>query len=624
MLTALPTLPVQLKSDPAPASAPKPGATVAGDNSFASLIRRQAEQRLDALRLADQQALAARVSAAAAIPLARPMIEPLASRPPLPAQTTAERSPPKAAPSAPAAPANANANATANAQASSAPPGPAPARPAQASTATARAKAAGTAGHTDTARSATARSGQADSAAAGRASRERKPGAASGAEASADDPATAGLPGLQAGLPLDVLPVTDLPPGLSTLPAEQAGSEPVVPADATAVASDGTVLPERRPDAGQAQTAADGIAADASRRPVPGQLPGQALAARPVAESGDAASPASPRARIGGARRLQADPGDPAGGDLALRPGDLPRPVDQVSAPAVDSLEDRRRRGPAGPDMPLARPDAITAAALPGAGRTAWSSAADANPGGSADDPAAGRRAASGVDRRGPEPEAAGATQARPALARPANIDGLSAAAVPKDQQQPTGAAPQGFDGALQTLLAQGTAPTGATAGAAPRSAAAPVALQIDAPVDSPLFAPSLGSQLSLLARDGVRSALLQLHPAEMGPISVEIALNGNAAHIDFQALRADTRGLIEASLPALAGALQDAGLTLAGGGVFEQASGRQPQAQAQAQTGQGPGARPAGTADNGPAGPLDSPQPARRTAPRGLVDLVA
>ena len=117
-------------------------------------------------------------------------------------------------------------------------------------------------------------------------------------------------------------------------------------------------------------------------------------------------------------------------------------------------------------------------------------------------------------------------------------------------------------------------------------------------------------------ARDGATSALLQLHPLEMGPISVEIALDGNAARVDFQALRADTRGVIEASLPALAGALQDAGLTLAGGGVFDQAQGRQPQGQAE------PG-RPAR-----PAAPGEGPAPAaaarRPAAPRGLVDLIA
>ncbi|MDO8375875.1 MAG: flagellar hook-length control protein FliK, partial [Aquabacterium sp.] len=128
-----------------------------------------------------------------------------------------------------------------------------------------------------------------------------------------------------------------------------------------------------------------------------------------------------------------------------------------------------------------------------------------------------------------------------------------------------------------------------------------------------------LGAQISLFARDGVQSARLQLNPAEMGPISVQIALDGSAARVDFQADLAGTREVIEASLPALAGALQDAGLTLAGGGVFQQAPGRQGQDQA---PGSVPSQRSAGRdLDGSHAGP---PPETLVRARRGLVDLVA
>jgi len=49
----------------------------------------------------------------------------------------------------------------------------------------------------------------------------------------------------------------------------------------------------------------------------------------------------------------------------------------------------------------------------------------------------------------------------------------------------------------------------------------------------------------------------------------VQIALDGQAAHIDFTAAVAATRESIEQSLPALAAALRESGFTLAGGGVF-------------------------------------------------------
>ena len=149
----------------------------------------------------------------------------------------------------------------------------------------------------------------------------------------------------------------------------------------------------------------------------------------------------------------------------------------------------------------------------------------------------------------------------------------------------------------------------------------APVEARIALPLDSPAFAPALGAQISLFARDGVQTARLQLNPAEMGPIAVQIAVDGNAARIDFQADRAATREVIEASLPALAGALQDAGLTLTGGGVFQQHPGRQAPPE--------PGPAPAAARLPASATGLDAvagslAASSRQRTPRGLVDLVA
>ncbi|HMC17466.1 MAG TPA: flagellar hook-length control protein FliK, partial [Albitalea sp.] len=104
--------------------------------------------------------------------------------------------------------------------------------------------------------------------------------------------------------------------------------------------------------------------------------------------------------------------------------------------------------------------------------------------------------------------------------------------------------------------------------------AAAP-AINLPTPVNSPEFKAALGMQVSLLARDGVQHAELHLNPAEMGPISVQIALDGSQAQVDFGADSAHTRHLIEAGLPELASALRDAGLTLSGGGVSQHARGQ-------------------------------------------------
>lgn len=116
-------------------------------------------------------------------------------------------------------------------------------------------------------------------------------------------------------------------------------------------------------------------------------------------------------------------------------------------------------------------------------------------------------------------------------------------------------------------LLAAGLA---ATAPSAP--AEAPTAVALPTPVDAPDFTQALGVQVSLLAADGVQQAELHLNPAEMGPISVQIAIDGSQAQVDFGADLASTRQLIENGLPELASALRDAGFTLTGGGVSQQA----------------------------------------------------
>ncbi|MBI3369977.1 MAG: flagellar hook-length control protein FliK [Burkholderiales bacterium] len=152
----------------------------------------------------------------------------------------------------------------------------------------------------------------------------------------------------------------------------------------------------------------------------------------------------------------------------------------------------------------------------------------------------------------------------------------------------------------------------------------APVEAQVRATVASPEFAPALGAQISLLARDGIQEAKIQLHPAEMGPISVQIALDGSAARVDFHASVAATRAAIEASLPALAVALQDAGFTLAGGGVFQQsAQQQQPQSQGSAQNSTPDGNGRTTTGSLSDTGTDAAPARILRTQ-RGLVDLIA
>jgi flagellar hook-length control protein FliK len=88
---------------------------------------------------------------------------------------------------------------------------------------------------------------------------------------------------------------------------------------------------------------------------------------------------------------------------------------------------------------------------------------------------------------------------------------------------------------------------------------------------DSAAFAPALGVRISQFLRNGVQQAELALNPAEMGPLSLRLQLDGQTAQVHLAAERAATREALTAALPALAAAMNEAGFTLAGGGVSDQ-----------------------------------------------------
>ena len=157
---------------------------------------------------------------------------------------------------------------------------------------------------------------------------------------------------------------------------------------------------------------------------------------------------------------------------------------------------------------------------------------------------------------------------------------------------------------------------------AAPAAAPLPEARLPAAPGHAD-FAPQLGAQISVFIREGLQQARLQLNPAEMGPITVQIRLDGGSAQVHLAAEHAATRQALEQAMPSLAGSLRDSGLTLTGGGVFEQP--RQPGSDSQdpgrptARSDSGSG-RPGDGTDNGlalPPGSMGAPR-------RGVVDLVA
>jgi len=235
-------------------------------------------------------------------------------------------------------------------------------------------------------------------------------------------------------------------------------------------------------------------------------------------------------------------------------------------------------------------------------------------------------------------PEAAARHAEPPAAGRTAvaadREDGSAALAAARASDEATNASlPSGADtlraASATTPAAVTTPPSGVEAPGPAQGASGPAGAPLEmptptasvpVPLDAPDFGHAFGVQVSVLAREGVHKAELHLNPAEMGPVSVQIALDGERARIDFGAQAAATRAAIEASLPELAAALRDAGLTLAGGGV-SQGFGQRGGAPRDGNAGER-GDGPSGRVDAGAAAPA---RPAWRGRARaGGVDLYA
>lgn len=186
------------------------------------------------------------------------------------------------------------------------------------------------------------------------------------------------------------------------------------------------------------------------------------------------------------------------------------------------------------------------------------------------------------------------------------------------DKAPASAAAPQSFEAML--AAAQQAQGAGAAEGpGAPAAADAPQ-IPLSQPLDSPEFAPELSASVSLLIKDGIHEAQLQLNPTDMGPVSIQIQVDGQQAQVNFHAEQAATRDALERSLPDLAAALQNQGLTLSGGGVFAQQSGGQRDRDA---SGDGDRRR-GGARGEDDVGLAATGRPERQAKPRGLVDLYA
>jgi flagellar hook-length control protein FliK len=332
-------------------------------------------------------------------------------------------------------------------------------------------------------------------------------------------------------------------------------------------------------------------------------------------------APASlPRSGPGFAQALErAREGEPTPKDSAEAAGpDGTAPDAQAKDPTNDGAQANDARPADAKPSAAPAPALATASADDPARLRARPAAADA---------AIGRAAADGASRATPTPITPGRADADTrgtVLVGDEHRPG--AAADPSSGTTPeavdAAASRSGFAAALRALGGAGTGtgvdtPYNPAAGGTPAAgglaapgtpppapaAAPPAEASVAARPGSPAFAGELSARLVTFVREGVEHARLHLNPAEMGPVEVRIRIEGDAARVLLAAEQAPTRQWLEQALPSLAGGLREAGLTLAGGGVFERGHG-------------GGG----GGSDDGDGGDGRAPE-GGRGAPRGDAD---
>lgn len=171
----------------------------------------------------------------------------------------------------------------------------------------------------------------------------------------------------------------------------------------------------------------------------------------------------------------------------------------------------------------------------------------------------------------------------------------------------------QSLAGAMPPALA------GASANATP--GAAPVQASVTAPLTSAAWPQQLGQQLAQFTqRSGEQQVKLQIHPAELGPLSISLKVSehgGTQAH--FLSAHAQVRQVVEQAIPQLREALAEQGISLGDTSVGEQQTQDESAFAESGQSGQG-----SGISSDGESGSDELPVSAQTLAIDGRVDLYA
>ena len=379
---------------------------------------------------------------------------------------------------------------------------------------------------------------------------------------------------------LSSLPVTPAAPHANAAPPAAPGTEPARAfAQRLQDAQRQDTAPAKTPDT-KARTNASGNASSNARAEAPAEAPNDADTAHsPACDSAE-----DPATRDAGTSEAQDTAPTAAAQDLSalmalMAPPHSPQAATTAAAarsglPGEDAASGKpakagRTGSDPGDDTRNAGHDMAALGADVQAATQASTSAAAGSRGGSGADSGAGsghsrHGSESREGREGHEGHAAGDTAAGATLQQP-----LSATQdLPATRAAFSLPEASSFSAALAAAASAASLPSSPAAATADTAAAQ---AQLPAALGSADFAPQLGAQISTFVRDGVQHAQLHLNPAEMGPVTVQIQLDGQAAQVSLLADLAQTRQALEQAMPQLAGSLREAGLTLTGGGVFQQ-----------------------------------------------------
>jgi flagellar hook-length control protein FliK len=134
------------------------------------------------------------------------------------------------------------------------------------------------------------------------------------------------------------------------------------------------------------------------------------------------------------------------------------------------------------------------------------------------------------------------------------------------------------IDAAL-TLAPSASASSSATQ-ATPTPTAATTTTTIPLPLNHPQWQEAFASRVAWQVKDGLQQVNVAINPPELGPIEVRMSLQDDKVSAQFVTAHHAVRQVIEDAMPRLREMLSQSGLNLSDASVFQQAPGRDGQAQ--------------------------------------------